>query len=138
MVVEPPSRDLIRVLAELFRSRGAHVPLLTPSDFLVNDDECGVLTLLDSFATTADQEHLREKAIRNLEALQAAGILCHDHREWKHRPNTILSYAARQIRWGWWCRAWEARREVMESAIYHNLGVIYDPMPEPEEPADDE
>ena len=67
-------RDMIRVLAELFRSRGAHVPLLTPCDFLVNDDDCGVLTLLDSFATTADQEHLREKAIRNLDALQAAGV----------------------------------------------------------------
>lgn len=67
-------RDMIRVLAELFRARGAQVPLLTPSDFLVKDDECGVLTLLDSFATTADQEHLREKAIRNLDALQATGV----------------------------------------------------------------
>lgn len=67
-------RDLIRVLAELFRSRGALVPLLTPSDFLVNEEDCGVLTLIDAFATTADQEHLREKAIRNLDALQAAGV----------------------------------------------------------------
>ena len=74
-------RDLIRVLAELYRSRGAQVPLLTPSDFLVNDDECGVLTLLDSFATTADQEHLREKAIRNLDALQGAGVACAYARE---------------------------------------------------------
>ncbi len=47
-------RDMIRVLAELYRSRGSQVPLLTPSDFLVNDDECGVLTLIDSFATTSD------------------------------------------------------------------------------------
>ncbi len=67
-------RDLIRVLAELFRSRGAEVPLLTPCDFLVNNDQCGVVTLLDSFATTADQEHLREKAIRNLDALVASGV----------------------------------------------------------------
>lgn len=74
-------RDMIRVLAELFRSRGAHVPLLTPCDFLVNDDDCGVLTLLDSFATTADQEHLREKAIRNLDALQAAGVQAEHARE---------------------------------------------------------
>ena len=74
-------RDLIRVLAELYRSRGAQVPILTPSDFLVDDDQCGVLTLLDSFATTADQEHLREKAIRNLEALQAAGIQAPHARE---------------------------------------------------------
>lgn len=74
-------RDLIRVLAELFRARGAAVPLLTPSDFFVNDDECGVLTLLDSFATTADQEHLREKAIRNLDALSAAGVQSEHARE---------------------------------------------------------
>lgn len=67
-------RDLIRVLAELFRARGALVPLLTPSDFLVNNDDCGVLTLIDAFTTTADQEHLREKAIRNLDALLAAGV----------------------------------------------------------------
>lgn len=71
-------RDLIRVLAELFRARGTAVPLLTPSDFIVTDDECGVLTLLDSFATTVDQEHLREKAIRNLGALQAAGVAAAD------------------------------------------------------------
>ncbi len=74
-------RDLIRVLAELFRSRGDQVPLLTPCDFLVNDDECGVLTLMDSFATTADQERLREKAIRNFEALQAAGVKAEHARE---------------------------------------------------------
>lgn len=74
-------RDMIRVLAELYRSRGAQVPILTPSDFLVNDDDSGVLTLLDSFATTADQEHLREKAIRNLDALQAAGVAAQHARE---------------------------------------------------------
>lgn len=74
-------RDLIRVLAELFRSRGSEVPLLTPSDFLVDDDQCGVLTLLDSFATTADQEHLRETAIRNLLALQSAGVQTEHARE---------------------------------------------------------
>ncbi len=74
-------RDLIRVLAELFRSRGDQVPLLTPCDFLVNDDNCGVLTLMDSFATTADQERLREKAIRNLEALEAAGVKAEHARE---------------------------------------------------------
>jgi len=74
-------RDLIRVLAELFRSRGASVPLLTPSDFFVDDDGCGVLTLIDSFATTADQERLREKAIRNLEALKAAGVSAAHARE---------------------------------------------------------
>ncbi len=37
--------------------------------------------LIDSFATTSDQEHLREKAIRNLEALQAAGVQIDHARE---------------------------------------------------------
>lgn len=67
-------RDLIRVLAELYRARGAAVPILTASDFYVDSDGGGVLTLLDSFATTADQERLRERAVRNLEALSAAGV----------------------------------------------------------------
>jgi len=74
-------RDLIRVLAELFRSRGASVPLLTASDFFVDDDGCGVPTLIDSFATTADQERLRQTAIRNLEALKAAGVQAGHARE---------------------------------------------------------
>ena len=68
------SRDLIRVLAEVYRSRGAHVPVVTPADFSVDDDECGVTSLLDSFATSADQERLRDKAIRNLQAVQETGI----------------------------------------------------------------
>lgn len=74
-------RDLIRIMAELYLSRGTSVPLLTPSDFFVDDDDCGVLTLIDSFATTADQERLREKAIRNLEALKAAGVQTEHARE---------------------------------------------------------
>ncbi len=68
------NRDLIGILAEVFRSRGDQVPVITAADFCVDDDECGVTSLLDSFATSADQERLREKAIRNLQAIRAAGI----------------------------------------------------------------
>lgn len=75
------NRDLIRILAEVFRSRGSQVPVLTPADFCVDDDECGVTSLLDSFATSADQERLREKALRNLQALQEAGIAAPHARE---------------------------------------------------------
>jgi energy-coupling factor transporter ATP-binding protein EcfA2 len=68
------SRDFIRMLAEVFRARGASSPIITPADFSIDDDECGVTTLIDSFATSADQERLREKAIRNLSALKEANV----------------------------------------------------------------
>jgi hypothetical protein len=68
------SRDFIRMLAEVFRVRGQLVPVITPADFCVDDDECGVTTLVDSFATSADQERLREKAIRNLSAIRGTTI----------------------------------------------------------------
>jgi hypothetical protein len=68
------SRDFIRMLAEVFRARGEQAPIITPADFSVDDDECGVTTLIDSFATSADQERLREKAIRNLQAIREANV----------------------------------------------------------------
>ena len=68
------SRDFIRMLAEVYRARGASGSIITPADFSVDDDECGVTTLIDSFATTADQEQLRDKAIRNLQALKEANV----------------------------------------------------------------
>ncbi len=68
------TRDLIRVLAEVYRVRGKEVPVVTAADFHVDNDECGVTSLIDSFATTADQEHLREKAQRNLKAIADAGV----------------------------------------------------------------
>ena len=75
------SRDFIRMLAEVFRARGANSSVITPADFSVDDDECGVTTLIDSFATSADQERLREKAIRNLSALREANIAAPHMRE---------------------------------------------------------
>lgn len=68
------SRDFIRMLAEVFRVRGQQTPIITPADFCVDDDDCGVTTLVDSFATTADQERLRDKAIHNLEKIREANI----------------------------------------------------------------
>lgn len=68
------SRDFIRMLAEVFRVRGQHVPVITCADFSVDDDDCGVTTLIDSFATSADQERLREKAVRNLSAIRDANV----------------------------------------------------------------
>ena len=68
------TRDLIRVLAEVFRARGHDVPVVTAADFHIDNDECGVITLIDSVATTADQEQIRDRAQQNLEAINEAGI----------------------------------------------------------------
>ena len=65
------TRDLIRILAELFKRSGDKRPILTAADFNINDEKCGISTLLDSFAN-AHHSKLREKAQRNLEAVQSA------------------------------------------------------------------
>lgn len=59
------TRDLIRILANLFKSRGENVPILTAADFRLDEDAAGIGALLDS---VANQQHrvLREKALRNI------------------------------------------------------------------------
>ena len=59
------TRDLIRILANLFKSCGGNVPILTAADFRLDDDSAGIGALLDS---VANQQHriLREKALRNI------------------------------------------------------------------------
>ncbi len=64
------ARDLIRILAFVYSARGESVPLVTPADFFVDDDSCGVQSLLDSIATAGEQERLREIAQRNLETVR--------------------------------------------------------------------
>lgn len=62
------TRDLIRILADLFKYRGEDLPIITAADFRLDDEESGIAALLDS---VANQHHskLREKATRNLEAV---------------------------------------------------------------------
>lgn len=67
------TRDLIRILAHVYRARGEDVPLLTCADFFVDDDSCGVQSLLDSIAVVGEQERLREIAQNNLQAIQTSG-----------------------------------------------------------------
>ncbi|WPZ34053.1 DUF499 domain-containing protein [Thalassobaculum sp. OXR-137] len=59
------TRDLIRILANLFKSRGEHTPILTSADFRLDDEASGIGALLDS---VANQQHrtLRDKALRNV------------------------------------------------------------------------
>ncbi len=62
------TRDLIRILAGLYKSRGQQVPILTAADFHLDDNSSGIAALLDS---VSNQHHaaLREKAQRNLTAV---------------------------------------------------------------------
>jgi hypothetical protein len=62
------TRDLIRILADVFKSRGKDTPIITAADFRLDDDKSGIAALLDS---VSNQHHanLREKAQRNLSAV---------------------------------------------------------------------
>ena len=65
------TRDLIRILADLFKGHGDETPIITAADFRLDDDASGISSLLDS---VANQHHakLREKAQRNLQAVRDA------------------------------------------------------------------
>ncbi|MFN8859830.1 MAG: DUF499 domain-containing protein [Gemmatimonadaceae bacterium] len=69
------TRDLIRILANLYKSRGEAVPVLTAADFRLDDDTTGIGALLEA---VANQHHrtLREKAQQNVISVQEAR---HDH-----------------------------------------------------------
>lgn len=69
------TRDLIRILANLFKSRGEIVPVLTAADFRLDDETSGIGALLEA---VANQQHraLREKAQQNIISVQDAR---HDH-----------------------------------------------------------
>lgn len=69
------TRDLIRILANLFKVRGENAPLLTAADFRLDDDSSGIGALLEA---VANQHHrtLREKAQQNIISVTEAR---HDH-----------------------------------------------------------
>ncbi|WP_172122492.1 DUF499 domain-containing protein [Devosia sp. 919] len=59
------TRDMIRILANLYKSRGELAPVLTAADFRLDDDASGIGALLDS---VSNEHHrtLREKAQQNV------------------------------------------------------------------------
>lgn len=65
------TRDLIRILAYLYKTRGERTAIFTAADFLLEDEESVITALLDS---VANQHHanLREKAQRNLKSVVEA------------------------------------------------------------------
>lgn len=63
------TRDLIRILVELFKHRGDKVPVVTAADFRIDDNNVSITALLQSVSNEVHRK-LLEKAQRNLEAVQ--------------------------------------------------------------------
>lgn len=69
------TRDLIRILANIYKSRGETVPVLTAADFRLDDDASGIGALLEAVANEYHRT-LREKAQQNSISVKEAR---HDH-----------------------------------------------------------
>jgi hypothetical protein len=65
------NRDLVKILAGLFKSRGSLVPVLTAADFHIDNEESGIGPLLDS-VNNPQHRALRDKARRNREDVSKA------------------------------------------------------------------
>jgi hypothetical protein len=65
------TRDLIKILVDLFKTVDESQPIITAADFSLTNEQSGVASLLDSVANQLHKD-LREKAIRNFEAVRDA------------------------------------------------------------------
>lgn len=88
------TRDLIRILVDLFKSAGATQPVITAADFSLTDDNSGVVSLLDSVTSELHRE-LREKALRNLESVKTA--VSQPDKEVPHADEIIASLWLRSL-----------------------------------------
>jgi len=62
------TRDLIRILADVFKSRSESAPVITAADFGLDNDKSGIAAPLDS-VSNQHRATLREKAQRHLSAV---------------------------------------------------------------------
>lgn len=65
------TRDLIRILVDVFKTAGGRSVVISPADFSISDDRSGVASLLDSVANQLHRD-LKTKALRNFEAVSDA------------------------------------------------------------------
>ena len=65
------TRDLIRILVDLFKTRGESSPVITAADFDITNDRGSVTSLLSSVSNQVHRS-LLQKAQRNLEAVRTA------------------------------------------------------------------
>ncbi|MGE4478653.1 MAG: DUF499 domain-containing protein [Deferribacterales bacterium] len=63
------TRDLLRILVNIFKDAGENNPILTAADFSITEEKSGVTALLDSVANKLHRD-LRSKALRNYEAVK--------------------------------------------------------------------
>lgn len=63
------TRDLLRILVDVFKASGDDTAILTPAHFSLTSEKSGVTSLLDSVASQLHRD-LRENALRNLEAVK--------------------------------------------------------------------
>ncbi|MBP8199110.1 MAG: hypothetical protein KAX98_02165 [Nitrospira sp.] len=66
------TRDLVRILVELFKARGEIAPVLTPADFDLSGDEAGSAASLIDTVGIDHHKQLRDRALRNLTAVSEA------------------------------------------------------------------
>lgn len=88
------TRDLIRILVDLFKTVGSREPVITAADFSLTNETGGVVSLLDSVTSELHRE-LRDKAIRNLEAVKTA--VPHPEKEVPHADEIIASLWLRSL-----------------------------------------
>ena len=67
------TRDMIRILAMVFKSKGNDTPVITSAHFSVEGDSEGVQSLVDSIASETGNEKLRAIAQSNLQEITASG-----------------------------------------------------------------
>ena len=75
------TRDLIRILAQVYKSRGDGAPIITAADFHVDGDSSEVQSLIDAIAVQAGQDRLRQIAQRNLETVRNTAVTVPEARE---------------------------------------------------------
>jgi hypothetical protein len=63
------TRDLLRILVDVFKQSAEKRPIITPADFDLTSDKSGITALLDSVANQVHKD-LKEKALRNLQAVE--------------------------------------------------------------------
>jgi predicted AAA+ superfamily ATPase len=63
------TRDLIKILVDLYKQAGEDQPIITAADFSLTNEKSGVASLLDSVANELHKD-LRGKALKNLELLR--------------------------------------------------------------------
>ena len=66
------TRDLIRILVDLFKTQGSTSPVITAADFNIENDKSGSVTSLLSSVANQIHRTLLEKARRNLQSVQDA------------------------------------------------------------------